>query len=68
MDAATAAVLFALLGFRWSLLSVLVVEAVPGLQLFRPGSWLCSLWQHGDLLLASNSPSDVDVPIVAASR
>lgn len=34
LDAATAALLFALLGFRWSLLSVLAVEAVPGLQLF----------------------------------
>ena len=34
LDALTAAVLFAVLGFRWSLLSALAVEAVPGLQLF----------------------------------
>jgi hypothetical protein len=34
LDAGTAVVLFAVLGFRWSLLSALAVEAVPGLQLF----------------------------------
>ena len=34
MDAITAAVLFAVLGFRWSLLSALAIEAVPALQLF----------------------------------
>ncbi len=34
VDAVTAGVLFAVLGFRWALLSALVVEAVPGLQLF----------------------------------
>ena len=34
LDAITAAVLFALLGFRWPLLLSLAVEAVPGLQVF----------------------------------
>ena len=34
LDAVTAAVLFAVLGFRWSLLSALFVEAVPGLAMF----------------------------------
>ena len=34
LDAATAAALFAILGFRWTLLSALAVEAVPGLELF----------------------------------
>ena len=34
LDAVTAGVLFAVLGFRWPLLSALVVEAVPVLQLF----------------------------------
>jgi hypothetical protein len=34
MGAATAAVLFAVLGFRWVLLSMLVIEVVPGLQVF----------------------------------
>jgi len=34
LDAVTAVVLFAVLGFRWPLLSALVVEAVPGLELF----------------------------------
>ena len=34
LDAATAAVLFAVLGVRWPLLTALAVEAVPGLQLF----------------------------------
>jgi len=34
LDGVTAAVLFAVLGFRWSLLGALAIEAVPGLQLF----------------------------------
>jgi hypothetical protein len=34
LDAVTALVLFVVLGFRWSLLSALAIEAVPGLQLF----------------------------------
>lgn len=34
VDALTAAMLFAALGFRWSLLSVLAVEVVPGLEMF----------------------------------
>jgi hypothetical protein len=34
LDAVTAAALFAVLGFRWSLLSALFVEAVPGLAMF----------------------------------
>lgn len=34
LDGVTAIVLFIVLGFRWSLLSALAVEAVPGLQLF----------------------------------
>lgn len=38
LDGATALALFAVLGFRWSLLPVLVVEAVPGLAAFP--TWL----------------------------
>ena len=34
LDAVTAIVLFAVLGFRWPLFVALAVEAVPGLQLF----------------------------------
>jgi len=34
LDAITAVVLFAVLGFRWPLLPALAVEVVPGLQLF----------------------------------
>jgi len=34
LDAATAAVLFGVLGFRWPLLPALAVEAIPGLELF----------------------------------
>lgn len=34
LDGVTAVVLFMVLGFRWSLLSALAIEAVPGLQLF----------------------------------
>lgn len=34
LDAVTAIVVFAVLGFRWPLLAALAVEAVPGLQVF----------------------------------
>jgi hypothetical protein len=34
LDAVTAGVLFAVLGFRWPLLPALAVEVVPALQLF----------------------------------
>jgi hypothetical protein len=34
LDAVTAGVLFAVLGFRWPLLSALAIEVVPVLQLF----------------------------------
>jgi hypothetical protein len=34
LDAVTAVVLFAMVGFRWPLLPALAVEVVPGLQLF----------------------------------
>jgi hypothetical protein len=34
LDAVTAIVIFAVLGFRWPLLAALAVEAVPGLQVF----------------------------------
>ncbi len=34
LDAVTAVVLFAALGFRWPLLPALAIEVVPGLQLF----------------------------------
>lgn len=34
VDVATAVALFAVLGFRWPLLPVLVVEAIPGLATF----------------------------------
>jgi hypothetical protein len=34
LDAVTAVVLFAVLGFRWPLLAALAIEVVPALQLF----------------------------------
>ncbi len=34
LDGLTAAVLFMMLGFRWSLLAALAIEAVPVLELF----------------------------------
>lgn len=34
LDAITALLLFAMLGFRWALLPALAIEVVPGLQLF----------------------------------
>lgn len=34
LDALTAAVLLAVLGFRWPLMAALAVEAVPALELF----------------------------------
>ena len=41
MDAGPAAALFAVLGFRWSLLTALAIEAVPVLQLFP--AWTLSV-------------------------
>ena len=38
LDGVTAAALFSVMGFRWPLLPVLLVEAVPGLAAFP--SWL----------------------------
>jgi hypothetical protein len=34
LDAVTALLLFAVLGFRWSLLWALIIEAIPPLELF----------------------------------
>ncbi len=34
IDGLTAALIFGVLGFRWALLPVLIVEAIPGLELF----------------------------------
>ena len=34
LDIATAVALFAVLGFRWPLVSALAIEAVPGLEVF----------------------------------
>jgi len=51
LDAATAAVLFIVLGFRWPLLSALVVEAVPGLELFPTWSLVVAA------LAATSTPS-----------
>jgi hypothetical protein len=34
LDAVTAVVLFVVLGFRWALLSALVIEAIPVLAVF----------------------------------
>jgi hypothetical protein len=41
VDAVTAIALFVLLGFRWPLLPVLVVEAVPGVAMFP--TWLLAV-------------------------
>lgn len=60
LDAITALVLFAVLGFRWPLLSALVVEAVPALQLFP--AWtlvvlaLAGMETHGPVRHADRVP------------
>jgi hypothetical protein len=41
VDIATGALLFAVLGFRWPLLPVLVIEAIPGLAAFP--TWLLAV-------------------------
>ena len=38
VDAATALILFVVLGFKWPLLGALVIEAIPALQVFP--SWI----------------------------
>ncbi|MBK7875856.1 MAG: hypothetical protein IPJ77_08900 [Planctomycetes bacterium] len=50
VDLATAFLLFALLGFRWQLLPVLVMEAIPGLAAFP--TWVLVVG-----LLATTTPT-----------
>ncbi|MFO1009529.1 MAG: hypothetical protein U1F29_05645 [Planctomycetota bacterium] len=50
VDLATALLLFALLGFRWQLLPVLVMEAIPGLAAFP--TWVLVVG-----LLATTTPT-----------
>jgi hypothetical protein len=49
VDGVTAGLLFAVLGFRWSLLMVLAIEVVPALQLFPA-------WSLAVAALASTEP------------
>ena len=51
LDALTAAVLLAILGFRWPLMAALAVEVVPGLQ-------LCPAWTLVVVALAGSSPPE----------
>lgn len=53
LDAVTAVLLFAVLGFRWPLLPALAVEAVPVLQLFP--AWTLVVVA---LASAANAPHD----------
>jgi fatty acid desaturase len=55
LDAITAVVLFAVLGFRWPLLPALAVEVVPGLQLFPAWTLVVAA-----LASAEKAPQDVD--------
>jgi hypothetical protein len=64
LDALTAGMLFAILGFPWALLTALVVEVVPGLELFP-------FWTLAVLALASattgKSPRGQDAGLPARS-
>lgn len=54
LDAITAVVLFAVLGFRWPLLPALAIEVVPGLQLFPAWTLVVAA-----LASAEKAPQDV---------
>jgi len=56
LDAVTAVVLFAVLGFRWTLLGALAVEVVPGLELFPAWTLVVAA------LAATNSPPALPGP------
>jgi hypothetical protein len=55
LDAITAVVLFAVLGFRWPLLPALAIEVVPGLQLFPAWTLVVAA-----LASAEKAPQGVD--------
>jgi hypothetical protein len=55
LDLATAAALFAVLGFRWALLPPLVIEAIPGLGLFP--TWILAV---GALAAGARARRDTD--------
>ena len=55
LDAITAVVLFAVLGFRWPLLPALAIEVVPGLQLFPAWTLVVAA-----LASAEKAPQDVE--------
>ena len=61
LDAVTAVVLFAVLGFRWPLLSALAIEAVPVLQVFP--AWILVV-----VALASMEPRGVPPGTVPADK
>lgn len=56
LDAITALVLFAVLGFRWPLLPALAIEVVPGLQLFPAWTLVVAA-----LASAEKAPQGVEV-------
>ena len=56
VDGATAGLLFVVLGFRWTLLSALFIEAVPALQLFPA-------WTLAVAALASMERPKADPPL-----
>jgi hypothetical protein len=55
LDLATAAALFAVLGFRWALLPPIVIEAIPGLRLFP--TWILAV---GALAAGARARRDTD--------
>jgi len=62
-DAVTAVVLFAVLGFRWSLLSALAIEAVPMLELFPAWTLAVSALASMEQQKPPMEPGAVDGPI-----
>jgi hypothetical protein len=59
LDAVTAVVLFAVLGFRWPLLPALAIEVVPALQLFP--AWTLVVAALASVENAPHGPPDTAV-------
>lgn len=69
LDAITAAVLFAVLGFRWQILSAVIIEAVPGLQLFPAWTLFVAAMASTETRISPHSTEAVEAgPPVSRTR
>ena len=68
LDAVTAVVLLAVLGFRWPLLPALAIEVVPGLQLFPAWTLVVAALASAEKARPGVGDSQQDVQSVPSQR